>query len=331
MRFLRRALLFSLVALLAIVAGAVIWAHWPRAAPGGADVADSSNGAVTVTWLGVSAALLRDRQGSAILIDPFFTRKPAKLGLLINRPVAPDEARIAHWLDRLGVERLDAVVVSHAHYDHALDAGVVARMTGAQLIGSQSTAQVGRGAGLAEDRITVVAPGDRIEAGRFQLRFLESRHAGATGGRPRGTIPEPLEPPAGPLAYQMDTTWSIVVNHPEARLLHHGSAGFKPGALSDVSVDTVLLGVALIDDLARYLDAVVATVDAQRVFVVHWDDFTRSLSEPLRPLPVGVDLAAFFEEARARYPKVRFHALPLGRSVALPEPTASAPSGAPDA
>lgn len=331
MRFLRRALLFSLVVLLAIVAGAVVWAQWPRAAPAGGDVADSSQGAVTVTWLGVSAALLRDRHGSAILIDPFFTRKPAKLGLLTNRPVSPDEARITHWLDRLGITQLDAVVVSHAHYDHALDAGVVARMTGAQLIGSQSTAQVGRGAGLAEDRITVVAPGDRVEAGRFQLRFLESRHAGATGGRPRGTIPEPLEPPAGPLAYRMDTTWSIVVNHPDARLLHHGSAGFKPGALSGVTVDTVLLGVALIDDVVRYLDAVVATVEAERVFVLHWDDFTRPLSEPLRPLPVGVDLPAFFEAARALYPDIPFQALPLGRPVALAEPVATAPSAAPDA
>lgn len=324
MRFLRRAIVFSLLALIAVMAGAVLWAQWPRAAPSGEDVANASEGSVTVTWLGVSAALLRDGQGSAILIDPFFTRKPAMLGLLTNQPVAPDEARIRHWLDRLGVDALDAVVVSHAHYDHALDAGVVARMTGAQLVGSESTAQVGRGAGLAEERITVAVPGTQVEAGAFRLRFLESRHAGATGGRPRGTIAEPIKPPAGPLAYSMDTTWSVVIDHPQARVLHHGSAGFKPGALDDVRVDTVLLGVALIDDLVRYLDAVVARVQAERVYALHWDDFTRPLSEPLRPLPVGVDLSEFFREARALYPSVQFQTLPLGQPVAVPAPTDAA-------
>jgi len=331
LRFLRRAVVFSVLALLVIVAGAALWAQWPRSAPSGDNVARASDGTVTATWLGVSAVLLRDKQGSAVLIDPFFTRKPAKLGLLTNRPIAPDEARIRDWLERLDIERLDAVVVSHAHYDHALDAGVVARMTQAQLIGSESTAQVGRGAGLAEARITVVAPGAQLEAGRFELRFLESRHAGATGGRPRGTIAEPLVPPAGPLAYQMDSTWSIVVEHPEARVLHHGSAGFKRGALDGVRVETVLLGVALIDDPVRYLDAVVATVDAKRVYALHWDDFTRPLSEPLRPLPVGVDLPDFFRTARTLYPDIRFQALPLGQAVDLPAPANAASSPAPDA
>ncbi|MHA7833507.1 MAG: MBL fold metallo-hydrolase [Algiphilus sp.] len=330
MHFLRRALLFTVLALLAIVAAAALWAQWPRTPPSGKDVAAPGDGAVTATWLGVSAVLLRDAE-SAILIDPFFTRKPAKLGLLTNRPVHPDEARIRDWLKRLQIDQLDAVVVSHAHYDHALDAGVVARLTGAQLLGSQSTAQIGRGAGLSDDRIMVVEAGTQVQAGRFRLRFLASRHAGATGGRPRGTIAEPLVPPAGPLAYRMDQTWSIVVDHPRTRLLHHGSAGFEPGALEGVQVDTVLLGVALIDDLPAYLDAVVGQVAPSQVYAVHWDDFTRPLSESLRPLPVGVDLPAFFAQARARYPAVPFQTLPLGDAVALPRPRSDTRPVPPDA
>lgn len=330
MRFLRRALLFILVTLLATLAGAALWVQWPRPAPSGDDIAAASAGAVTATWLGVSAVLLRDGD-SAILIDPFFTRKPAKLGLLTNRPVSPNTARIRHWLDRLEIDRLDAVVVSHAHYDHALDAGVVARLTGAQLLGSQSTAQIGRGAGLGEDRITVVEEGAPIQVGSFRLRFIASRHAGATGGRPRGTIAQPLVPPAGPLAYRMDATWSIEIVHPRTRLLHHGSAGFVAGALETVRVDTVLLGVALIDDLPAYLEAVVGNVRPAQVYALHWDDFTRPLSEPLRPLPFGVDLSAFFTGARSQYPGIGFHTLPLGEAVALPLSEADTPSVAPDA
>lgn len=315
-----RRLLLGLLLLALLAAGALtLWLQWPRSGPQAADRAESGTGAVTLHWLGVSGALLRAGD-SAVMIDPFFTRRPAKLGLIANRPTAPDEERISAWLDRLGVTQLDAVVVSHAHYDHALDAGVVARMTDATLVGSEGVANIGRGAGLPESRLRVIADGAVVSAGAFELRFIASRHAGATGGRPRGRIDTPLAPPAPPLAYRQEHTWSILISHPRTRLLHHGSAGFVAGALDGLRADTVMLGVALIDDLPRYLDETVAAVGAQRVFAVHWDDFTRPLSDPLQPAPIGVDLPAFFQGARAHMPGVLFQALPLGEPVALAPP-----------
>lgn len=113
---------------------------------------------LTVTWLGTTAVLLDDGQ-SALMVDPFFTRPPGLLNLLLNREIAPDETRIAEGLTAAGVRRLEAVLVSHTHFDHAMDAGVVARLTGAPLLGSPSTANVGRGAGLPEDRIEVIEHG----------------------------------------------------------------------------------------------------------------------------------------------------------------------------
>ncbi|WP_084191619.1 MBL fold metallo-hydrolase [Algiphilus aromaticivorans] len=313
---MRRALLALLLLLLLLAGLLTAWLHWPRSGPDPSDLAESSEGAVTLQWLGVSAALLRAGD-SAVMIDPFFTRRPGKLGLLTNRPTAPDAERIRAWLQRLGIERLDAVAVSHAHYDHALDAGVVARLTGATLLGSEGVANIGRGAGLPEAQLRTVTDGEEITAGEFRLRFIASRHAGATGGRPRGLIEAPLEPPEPPLAYRQQHTWSILVTHPQARLLHHGSAGFTPGALADVQADAVMLGVALIDDLPRYLDEVVGATGAGRVFAVHWDDFTRPLSEPLRPLPLGVNLPTFFAGARDQLPAVDFRTLPLAEPVAL--------------
>lgn len=317
MHTLRRILFVALTGIALGAVALVVWLHWPRPGPAPMDVATTAaDGATTVTWLGVSGALLR-KGDSAVMIDPFFTRRPDKLGLVLNRPVAPDEARVRAWLKRLGVQRLDAVAVSHSHYDHALDAGLVARLTGARLVGSASTANIGRGAGLPESRIVTVAPGMAVDAGAFTLRFHPSRHAGATGGRPRGTIDAPLTPPATALAYRLGGAWSIAVTHPDGSVLHHGSAGFEPGALRAVRADTVLLGVAMIDDLPRYLAAVVDTVDADQVYAVHWDDFTRPLSAPLQPLPLGVDLPGFLSAARAARPGIRFATLPLGQPVSL--------------
>ncbi len=271
---------------------------------------------VTATWLGVSALLIRDGR-HAVMIDPFFTRPPGLLPMLFNRPIAPDPGRISRWLQRLDVRSLDAVLVSHSHFDHAMDAGVVARMTGARLIGSDSTLNIGRGAGVAATRLQRAEPAQPVEVGPFRITFFESRHAGATGGRPTGDIAAPLRPPAGYLDYRLGGTFSILVEHARGSLLHHGSAGYVPGMLAGVRADTVFLGVALIDELEPYLRQTVDAVGAQVVVPVHWDDFTRPLDQPLRAFPLVVDLDGFFEDMARTRPKVRVMTQGLAEPVSL--------------
>src|SRR5438128_10165802 len=73
---------------------------------------------LTVTWAGV-ATLLVDDGHSALMTDGFFTRP----GLLAvgTRKIAPSLPRIDGCLARLGVERLEAVLPVHTHFDHAMD------------------------------------------------------------------------------------------------------------------------------------------------------------------------------------------------------------------
>jgi len=47
----------------------------------------------------------------------------------------------------------------HTHFDHVMDSAVVAERTGARLVGGTSAAEVGRGHGLADDRLVVGHPG----------------------------------------------------------------------------------------------------------------------------------------------------------------------------
>lgn len=274
-------------------------------------------GRLSLTWLGVTAVLLSDGE-HALMIDPFFTRPPGLLGMVLNREIAPDEVLIREWLEKLKVERLDAVLVSHSHFDHAMDAGVVARLTGAQLVGSVSTANIGRGAGLSEDRIHIVQDSHPVAYGSFRVRFIESRHAGATGGKPTGNIDVPLLPPARYLDYRLGGAYSILVEHAQGSVLHHGSAGFVPGALRGQKADVVLLGVALIDDLDAYLREVVDAVGARHVVPTHWDDFTRPLDQNLRPFPIAVDLPGFFSGLALLRPDIQVHTLEAGRAVTLP-------------
>lgn len=271
---------------------------------------------LTATWLGVTALLLRDGQ-HAILIDPFFTRPPGLLRMAFNRRIAPDEALIAAWLKRLKIDKLDAVIVSHSHFDHAMDAGVVARMTGARLVGSESTLNIGRGAGVEPTALQLIHTTGALSFGKFQLSFVASEHAGRTGGRPIGDIEAPLQVPAHYLDYKLGGAYSILVDHPQGSILHHGSAGFIPGALDDRQADVVFLGVALVDGLDPYLRETVDAVGARRVIPTHWDNFTLPLDQPLLPMPFVVHLDDFFDEMRKLRPGVQVQTMLPGEPVVL--------------
>lgn len=315
---------FALLALLIAAATAFASMFWHRpgleAYAAHRYVAPPAGGALTASWYGVTALLLSDGTHS-IFIDPFFTRPQGFAPMLRNGRIAPDEAGIIAWLQRAGATRLDAVLVSHSHFDHAMDAGAVARLTGAKLVGSESTLNIGRGDGVPEAQLQLARPGEPIAFGNFSVTFIASQHA--DGGAPTGDITAPLAAPAHYLDYRQGGTFSILVEHPQGKLLHHGSAGFVPGALRGRHADVVFLGVALLPDLKDYLGETVDAVGARRVIPMHWDDFTRPLDEPLLPFPFVVHLDSFFADIGRLRPDVVVQTLDLAQPVAL------FPAGAP--
>ena len=250
----------------------------------------AADGELSVTFLGVATLLVRDGR-SAVLTDGYFSR-PSLLEVGLRR-LEPDEGRIGAALDRVGVTGLDVVAPVHTHFDHALDSAVVAGRTGARLVGGESAANVGRGAGLPEDRITVVSTGDTVEAGSFALTFVASEHC--PPDRYPGVITEPVVPPARAAAYRCGEAWSLVVEHDGGRsALVQGSAGFVAGALAGRRADVAYLGVGQLgiqDEsyLENYWEHTVRAVEARRVVLIHWDDFFRPLDQPLRALPYAGD------------------------------------------
>lgn len=244
-----------------------------------------------VRFMGVSTLLFEDGE-AAILIDGFLSR-PGLARLLFGK-VAPDEPRIEAALQRAGIDRLAAVIAVHSHYDHVLDAPAVAQRTGAVLIGSESTANVGRGWGLAEDRLRAVEDEETLRFGRFTVTLLRSRHA-PVASADGGVIAAPLVPPARATAYKEGGSYSVLVEHDgRRRLLVQGSAGFVEGALQGRPAEVVFLGIGAAGKQGEaYLDAywreVVAATGARRVIPIHWDDFTRPLEVPLLPMPRLID------------------------------------------
>jgi L-ascorbate metabolism protein UlaG (beta-lactamase superfamily) len=250
---------------------------------------------LTVTWLGV-ATLLIDDGSSALMTDGFFSR-PNLLTVGL-RKLEPSLERIIGCLERAHVNRLDAVMPVHTHYDHALDSAVVAARTGAKLVGGESAANIGRGHGLPDDQIVVATSGQPVTVGAYECTLIESKHS--PPDRYPGVITQPVAPRAKVTAYKCGEAWSTLVHHrpTDRRLLIQGSAGFVADALSGQHADVVYLGVGQLGLLPEqymvdYWTHTVRAVGARRVILIHWDDFFRPLTEPLRALPyAGDDLDA---------------------------------------
>jgi L-ascorbate metabolism protein UlaG (beta-lactamase superfamily) len=246
---------------------------------------------LSATWLGV-ATLLLDDGSSALLTDGFFSR-PGMAAVAAGK-MAPSAARVDGCLARAKVSRLEAVIPVHTHYDHVMDSALVADRTGALLVGGESAASVGRGHGLPEDRIVVACSGEPIQLGAFDVTLIESHHC--PPDRFPGVIDAPLTPPVKVSAYRCGESWSMLVGHRPSgrRLLIQGSAGFVKGALTGQRADAAYLSVGQLglhprSYLVDYWTETVRAVGARRVILIHWDDFFRPLSKPLRALPYAGD------------------------------------------
>lgn len=291
--FLRILAVAALGIVIVAVIGALVASDRPRLDELGLEVANdaAAEGTVNVTWFGVSTLLFDDGE-TQILIDGFFSR-PGLLDVLLDRPVDSDAATINYVLNEYRMRRMAAIIPLHSHFDHAFDVGAVANRSNASIIGSASTANIARGAGVPEEQIVVVErDGNEFTFGEFEVRLVPSVHApiGWRGSIPlAGEIDEPIEKPAGVSAWREGGSYSVVIRHPEGTTIVQGSAGFVPGALDDVEADVVVIGIGMLDGLGRnhaerYWQSLVTATGASTVLPVHFDDYTMPFGT-IRPLP----------------------------------------------
>lgn len=249
----------------------------------------TSDSKLKVTFFGTSTLLFDDGE-TAWMTDAFFSR-PGVFDVAFGK-ITPNEVLVSEALKQSGVKSLAAIIPIHSHYDHALDSALVAQKTGAKLMGSSSTANIGRGFPLPEDQIQIVNPGDAIQLGKFKITFIASYHS--PGAFYEGNIEQPLSPQQPASHYQMGDCYSLLVEHVGHSYLIHGSAGFIPDALKNFKAEVVFLGIGVlgkqsIEFKENYWNEVVRAVGAKRIILIHWDNFFRSLNAPLMPFPWPID------------------------------------------
>ena len=126
--------------------------------------------------------------------------------------------------------------------------------------------------------------------------------------------------------WKQGVVYSVVISHPRGTTLIQGSGGFIENNLEDQTVDVVMLGIGGLGKLGkdyfdRYWDETVTTTGANRVFPIHYDDFTMPFGES-HLLPYLFDDAPATagwadDKAASEDAPVTIQLLPFGEPIAL--------------
>ncbi len=247
-------------------------------------------------FLGTSTLYFTDGD-SGLMVDAYLTRK-SLLSNIIN-DIHSDKEWVETFLkDTASISILNAVVISHTHFDHALDVQSVGETyPDATIYGSERTIQL-----LSHVKYNeLTEPKTVFTEGDFKVTVLRSPHVEKTD--PQKWVEPKLNAAMGGEAYaDPGDVYSVHITHPAASILVIPSAGYLDG-YDGLEADVVFMGIGLLSNELRqhglynndtgyineYWQKAVLDTCAKVVVPVHWDFFFNEIRDKMAVTPNWID------------------------------------------
>jgi len=264
---------------------------------------------VVLTYIGNAGWRIEDGR-TTIIIDPYVTQFEHPRAIYSSAieddgtdPVLiPNEKLIA-----ADIPKADYILATHSHSDHMLDAPVLAKRTGAVIIGSEGSASIARAYAVPEKQIIVVKGGEDLEFGAFSLRVVPSLHSELLAKHYNnspfaGPVAGDLKAPLHESAYHEGGTFAYLLRIAGHRILIMGGMNYIEREMEGLRPDIALIGSgASRKEIYDYAGRLMRALgDPPLVFPTHWDSYADKTMEQARQ-----EADAFAAEIKAAAPRTK--------------------------
>ncbi len=251
-------------------------------------------GEVTIEFLGNSTLLITDGK-TGLLIDGFITR-PGRRETLLGH-ISPNTRLLRDYFGPSSGRKVDAIFIGHNHADHSLDAPLLSGMFHRRIpiYANSEYGKIHRAFGQPKSsHVAVKAAGLKKEIGRFTVRMVKSAHIHPRFRFQHAANEENDEQLTLPLSFndfKDGDTFAIHISHGGKALAVTTSAAAIPGQWQGLKADVVFAGIGLLgpepeETKKAYFEHGLLALKPKLIVPIHWDDFTKPLSKPLRPAPL---------------------------------------------
>ena len=297
------------------VAGATV--DWSKSLllPGvaeGAQTPPASGGpgtaGVKMTWFGTDGWEITFGN-KTILLDPWFSRFDT--GFFAGKFNPSTALKVEEAVIDQRVSKADQILIGHGHWDHMGDIPYIAKKTGAQVIGSETHANVLRAAGVTEGKIVQVKGGEYMQFEGYTIEVFPGLHS--MGPTKKHAVPGHLYTvPAAPTKVgdlpEGDSLIYLITIGGKFRIFLMSTANYIERAITGLRPDVALVASIFANQIHDFTPRLLRALNYPKVILpTHWDNFEKPYDEGPKDLrdvfgdPANVDL--WVKEARQISPK----------------------------
>ena len=244
-----------------------------------------------------------------ILLDPWFSRFDT--GFFAGKFDAKTPIKVEEALIDQHIPKADQILIGHGHWDHMADIPYIAKKTGAQVIGSETHANVLRASGVTEGKIVQVKGGEFMQFDGYTIEVFPGLHS--MGPTKKHTVPGHLYsvPPPPTTVGDMpegDSLIYLITIGGRFSIFLMSTANFIERAIAGIKPDVALVASIFANQIHNFTPRLFKALNYPKVILpTHWDNFEKPYSEGPQDLraifgdPANLDL--WVKEAKQVSPK----------------------------